>query len=102
MANFDEQAFLSSLSDIPWDTAYTFDDVNDIWCHWKSLLKQAIDHHAPLNCKRVKLKSNHLPWINPAIQKQMRVRIFCIRNSAEFLRMKTGITTNVGETRSQL
>ena len=57
--NFDGPAFLSSLSDIPWDTAYTFDDVNDIWCHWESLLKQAIDHHAPL--KRVNLKSNHLP-----------------------------------------
>ena len=72
MKNFDEPAFLSSLSDIPWDTAYTFDDVNDICCHWESLLKQAIDHHAPL--KRVNLKSNHLPWINPAIQKQMRIR----------------------------
>ena len=72
MKNFDEPAFLSSLSDIPWDTAYTFDDVNDIWCHWESLLKQAIDHHAPL--KRVNLKSNHLPWINPAIQNQRRIR----------------------------
>ena len=72
MKNFDEPAFLSSLSYIPWDTAYTFDDVNDIWCHWESLLKQAIDHHAPL--KRGNLKSNHLPWINPAIQKQMRIR----------------------------
>ena len=61
-----------SLSDIPWDTTYTFDDVNDIWCHWESLLKQAIDHHAPL--RRVNLKSNHLPWINLAIQKQMRIR----------------------------
>ena len=74
MKNFDEPAFLSSLSNILWDTAYTFDGVNDIWCHWKSLLKQVIDHYAPLNCKRVNLKSNHLPWINPAIQKQMRVR----------------------------
>ena len=72
MKNFDEPAFLSSLSDIPWDTAYTFDDVNDIWCHWESLLKQAIDHHAPL--KPVNLKSNHLPWINPVIQKQLRIR----------------------------
>ena len=48
--------------------------MNDIWCHWKSPLKQVINHYAPLNCKRVNLKSNHLPWINPAIQKQMRVR----------------------------
>ena len=28
--------------------------------------------------------------------------IFCIRNSPEFLRMKTGISTGVSETRSQL
>ena len=40
--------------------------------HWESLLKQAVDHHTPL--KRVNLKSNHLPWINPAIQTQMRIR----------------------------
>ena len=75
MKNFDKPAFLLSLSAIPWDTAYTFDGVNDIWCHWESLLKdlkQAIDHHAPL--KHVNLKSNHLPWINPAIQNPMRVR----------------------------
>ena len=71
MKNFDEPAL--SLSDILWDTAYTFDDVNHIWCHWESHLKQAIDHHAPLIC--VNLKSNHLLRINPAIQKQM-----CIRN----------------------
>ena len=62
MKNFDESAFLSSLSDIRWETAYAFDDVNDTWCHWESLLKQAIDHHAPL--KRVNLRSG----------------IFCIRN----------------------
>ena len=72
MKNFDESAFLSSLSDIRWETAYAFDDVNDTWCHWESLLKQAIDHHAPL--KRMSLKSNHLPWIKPAIQKQMGIR----------------------------
>ena len=46
MKNFDEPAFLSSLSDIPLDTAYTFDDVNDLLCHWESLLKQAIDLHS--------------------------------------------------------
>ena len=46
MKNFDEPAFLSSLSDIPLDTAYTFDDVKDLWCHWESLLKQAIDLHS--------------------------------------------------------
>ena len=67
MKNFDESAFLSSLSDIRWETAYAFDDVNDTWFHWESLLNQAIDHHAPL--KRVSLRSNHLQWIN--LQKEM-------------------------------
>ena len=53
-------------------TAYVFDEVNDIWCHWGSLFKHAIDDHAP--SKRVNLKCNHLPWINQTIQKQMRLR----------------------------
>ena len=39
--------------------------------HWESLLKQAIDHHAPL--KRGNLKSNHLSRSNPAIQNQRRI-----------------------------
>ena len=72
MKNFDESASLSSLSDIRWETAYAFDDVNNTWCRWESILKQAFDHHAPL--KRVNLRSNHLQWINPSIQKQMRIR----------------------------
>ena len=72
MKDFDESAFFSSFSDIRWETAYAFDDVNDTWCHWESPLKQAIDHHAPL--KRVNLRSNRLQWINPAIQKQIRIR----------------------------
>ena len=49
-----------------------FDEVNDIWCHWGSLFKHAIDDHAPT--KRVNLKCNHLPWINQTIQKQIRLR----------------------------
>jgi len=72
MENFDEPAFLSTLRDTPWDTAYVFDDLNDIWSHWGCLLKQAIDDHAP--SKRVYLKSKHLPWINQTIQNQMRFR----------------------------
>ena len=76
-------AFLSSLRGIPWDTAYIFDDVNDIWCHRESLLKQAIDHHAPL--KRVNLKRTHLPWINPAIQKQMRIRNLLYKKFCQIL-----------------
>ena len=65
MKNFDQSAFVSALRHTPWDTAYAFDDVNDIWYHWESLLKQAIDDHAPIKGK--KLKSNHLPWINQTI-----------------------------------
>ena len=45
------------------DESYPFVYIGHVW---------AIDHHAPL--KRVNLKSNRLPWINPAIQKQMLIR----------------------------
>ena len=57
MKNFDEPAFVSALRDTPWDAAFVFDDVNDIWCHWESLLKQAIDDHAPVKCKNLKKQS---------------------------------------------
>ena len=45
------------------DESYPFVYIGHVW---------AIDHHAPL--KRVNLKSNRLPWINPAIKKQMLIR----------------------------
>lgn len=72
LANLNTEEFISDLNDIPWDTAYTFDNVDDVWCHWLSLFKQITDIHAPF--KRTRLRFKQLPWINLPIQKEMRHR----------------------------
>ena len=70
--NLDNEAFISDLKSIPWDSSYIFDNVNDIWAHWENLYKQVLDKHAPV--KQIRLRANQLPWITPLIQKEMRLR----------------------------
>jgi hypothetical protein len=72
LKNFDRSAFISDLKNVPWDSSYVYDDVDDVWLHWSSLFKQVLDNHAPV--KQVRLRSNQLPWINADIQNQIRLR----------------------------
>ena len=46
--NFDEEAFLSDLRTVPWDSAYVFEEIDDIWSHWENLFKNVVDIHAPI------------------------------------------------------
>ena len=64
MKNF----FLSDLRNTPWDSAYVFDNIDDIWPHWGSLLEQVLDNQVPI--KRRCLRFNQLPWINPGHSKR--------------------------------
>ncbi|XP_048585452.1 uncharacterized protein LOC125568087 [Nematostella vectensis] len=45
MKALDKDAFVSDLRDIPWDSAYAFDDVDDVWSHWAALFCQVVDKH---------------------------------------------------------
>ena len=72
LKNLDQAAFISDLKNIPWDSSYTFDNVDDVWPHWASLYKQVLDNHAPV--QQIRLRNNQLPWINPLIQRQIRLR----------------------------
>lgn len=49
-----------------------FDELDDIWSHWKNLFKKIVDTHAPIKSKS--LRNNYLPWIDLSIRKQIRVR----------------------------
>ena len=60
--NLDKNALVSDLKEIPWDSAYVFDNVNDTWNHWESLFSQVLDKHAPKI--RMKTRISQLPWIN--------------------------------------
>ena len=70
--NFDEEAFLSDVRAVPWDSAYVFEEIDDIWSHWENLFKNVVDIYAPI--KRRSLRNNNLPWIDLSIQRQIRVR----------------------------
>ena len=70
--NLDQNASLSDLKNVPWNSSYIFENIDDIWSHWSGLFKQVLDEHVPV--KRIQLRNNQLPWINPEIQKQIRIR----------------------------
>ena len=62
----------SDLKNVPWDSSYVYENIDDIWSHWSSLFKQVLVEHSSV--KRVQLRNNQLPWIRPDIQKQIRIR----------------------------
>ena len=66
-----------------------FDELDDIWFHWKNLFKKIVDTHASI--KRRSLRNNYSPWIDLSIQKQIRVRNRLTSYFAGSLQMKTGM-----------
>ena len=54
MKNFNEKDFYHTLNETPWDTAFVFDDINDIADAWYCLFNNAIDENAPLVTKQIK------------------------------------------------
>ena len=60
MKNLDEKELLEELRRVPWDSAYIFEDVDDLWDYWAKLYCQLVlDKHAPLKEKRIKMISYH-------------------------------------------
>ena len=41
-------AFLLDLKNVPWDSSYVYENIDDIWSHWSSLFEQVFDEHAPV------------------------------------------------------
>ena len=76
MKNLDENELLEELRRVPWDSAYIFEDVDDLWDHWAKLYRQVLDKHAPLKKKRN--RGDQLPWITPELQREIsrRNRLF--------------------------
>ena len=45
MKRFDADIFLQDLNSVPWDSAFIYDDIDDIWAHWYKLFTELIDRH---------------------------------------------------------
>lgn len=69
MKIFDHAKFLTDLNKVPWDTAYLYDNADDVWGHWSTLFKDILDQHAPI--KRKWVRGDQLPWITPQIQREI-------------------------------
>ena len=72
MKHFNQDAFLADLMTTPWNMAFIFDGIDDVWGHWSKLFNVIVEKHAP--CIKKRVRSNQLPWINIEIKKSMRLR----------------------------
>ena len=58
MKGFEKDCYLADLSNIPWDSAYIYDDIDDIHDHWHH---KVVDQHLPFKKKYIRV--DQLPWI---------------------------------------
>ena len=54
LKNLNEKEFLKTLDETPWDSAFVFEDVDDIVDSWYCLFNEAVNIHMPLKKKRIK------------------------------------------------
>ena len=70
MKNFNLPDFLADLKRVPWSSAYTFDNADDVWAHWRTLFKDVLDQHVPL--KKKWIQGEQLPWISPDLLREIK------------------------------
>ena len=72
MKNFNLPDVLADLQRVPWSSAYTFDNADDVWAHWRTLFKDVLDQHVPL--KKKWIRGDQLPWISPDLLREISHR----------------------------
>ena len=65
--HFDEKDFNEAVGVIPFDVAYVFDDMDDIYWAHEVLLTDVLNEHAPIKEKTVKTKQT--PFMNSKLRK---------------------------------
>ena len=70
---FDENDFKRDLSQVPWDTVFAFDDINDMLHSWELLFNDVLDLHCPWREKKIK-RDSQPKWINENILKHLHIR----------------------------
>ena len=72
MKNFRLPDFLADLKRVLWSSAYTFDNADDVWAHWRVLFKGVLDQHVSL--KKKWIRGDQLPWISPDLLREISHR----------------------------
>lgn len=80
--HFDKSAFVSDLKEVPWNTAFVFDDLTDILNAWMGLFNNILDAHCPWRVKKV-AKQNQAPWMTVNILQALRRRDSLLRKARQ-------------------
>ena len=73
MKHFDGKQFLQSLLQAPWDTAFLFDDTDDVIYAWEQIFNSVLDSLCPWHEKRLK-QATQPQWMTKAVIKQLHIR----------------------------
>ena len=83
------QPFVQSLNEVPWDTVFIFNDINDIYNAWFKILSGIIDEHVPTKYKRVNMQ--HQPvWFNNYLNGKIAERNHLLKRPKELTIPMTG------------
>lgn len=77
MKNLDRDKYLDDLIKIPWDSAYIYDNVDDVCEHCYQLFTGVVDQHMPH--KKTFVRGDQLPWITPEISSAISKRNILLR-----------------------
>ena len=69
------------FSTAPWSAIEAFEDVDDVAWAWETLYKDIISEHIPQ--RRVKTRSDNLPWMNSHIRKIMNKRYKVLKRAKQ-------------------
>ena len=77
LKRLDPKKSIQILDETPWDSAFVFDDVEDVVDSWYMLLNEAINCIVPLQKKRIK-RETQPKWMSPEIMALLTSRKFTI------------------------
>jgi hypothetical protein len=66
------ESCISEIQNIPFDTIWAFDNIDDIWLTFKELLLKLLDDLAPL--KKVRVPFKRIPWCDAEVRLRIKER----------------------------
>ena len=72
MKSFNATAFSLGLAQVPWDSCFIFDDINDQYSHFQTLLTEVINEHAPMKTIKAKPRKEKLPFLTKELKAMIK------------------------------
>ena len=85
LKHLDEHKFIEELSEAPWDTAFVFEDTDDIVDSWYKIFNDVLGNHIPIKQKRVKRRAQP-NWFTSDLIDDLRKRDKLLENESQEIR----------------